>query len=119
MKHRELPEKFTRLGTGQDGREYIQCTRTGDVLVRTGDADWSHFAADDEWRSRTAPQLYPALVHLNRALKDVGRHEQVEQQIGSLREAVALLEELKGTLKARMAELETGSARTVMAPVGG
>jgi hypothetical protein len=118
MKHRGLPEKFTRLGTGQDGREYIQCTRTGDVLVRTGDADWSHFASAGEWRSHTAPQLYPALVHLNRALKDVGSHEQVEDQLGALREAVALLEELTASLQDRMAELEAGSPQR-LAPVGG
>jgi hypothetical protein len=118
MKHRGLPEKFTRLGTGQDGREYIQCTRTGDVLVRTGDADWSHFAAEDEWRSHTAPQLYPALVLLNRALKDVGRHEQVEEQTADLRRAVALLRELEDTIESRIAELETGSPLAA-APVGG
>ncbi|MDB4950832.1 MAG: hypothetical protein JWM27_3481 [Gemmatimonadetes bacterium] len=118
MKHTGLPEKFTRLGTGQDGREYIQCTRTGDVLVRTGDADWSHFADGGEWRSHTAPQLYPALVHLTRALKDVGSHEQVEHQSASLRSALDLLDELRSTIQERIGELETGDARLV-APVGG
>jgi hypothetical protein len=117
MKDRGLPEKFTRLGTGQDGREYIQCTRTGDVLVRTGDADWSHFASEAEWRSHTAPQLYPALVHLNRALKEVGRHEEVEEQTAALRAARSLLAELEDSIQARIAELESGSP--AVAPVGG
>jgi hypothetical protein len=118
MKDQGLPEKFTRLGTGQDGREYIQCTRTGDVLVRTGDADWSHFAAADEWRSHTAPQLWPALVHLTRALKEVGRHEHVEQQTESLREALSLLSELEDGIRSRIGELE-GASPMATAAVGG
>jgi hypothetical protein len=106
MKHRGLPEKFTRLGTGVDGRSYIQCTRTGDVLVQTGDDEWGHFAAADEWRARTAPVLYPELVHLTRTLKEVGRHEDAEAQAEALRAAISLLAELNGRLEGRIAELE-------------
>lgn len=103
MRHQGLPEKFTRLGVGEDGREYIQCTRTGDVLVQTGDDQWSHFALADEWRSRTAPEMYPALIHLQRALKEVGRHEEVERQVAALEEALQLLGELEGNIRAQMA----------------
>lgn len=105
MKHRGLPEKFTRLGTGADGREYVQCTRTGDVLVRIGADEWGHFAADGEWRARTAPQLYPAIVHLTRTLKDVGRQEEVERQTALLDQALALTAELRATLLSRREEL--------------
>lgn len=106
MKHRGLPEKFTRLGLGVDGRAYIQCTRTGDVLVQTGDEEWGHFAAADEWRARTAPVLYPELVHLTRTLKEVGRHEEVDEQADALRAAIALLNELSARLEGRIVELE-------------
>lgn len=110
MKHPDLPEKFTRLGVGIDGKEYIQCTRTGDVLVQTGDTEWGHFASADEWRQRTAPELYPPLVHLTRTLKDVGRHEDVEKQVETLNAAISLLAELEETLRNRIGELEAGRA---------
>jgi hypothetical protein len=110
MKHRGLPEKFTRLGFGIDGRAYIQCTRTGDVLVQTGDEDWGHFADADEWRARTAPVLYPELVHLTRTLKEVGRHEDVDEQADALRAAITLLSELQDRLAGRIAELEASTA---------
>jgi hypothetical protein len=116
MKHHGLPEKFTRLGVGVDGREYVQCTRTGDVLVQTGDDEWGHFAYADEWRDKTGPALYPQLVHLTRTLKEVGRREEVETQVEALRAAIALLGELEGTLRNRIVELESGG---VVAPVGG
>jgi hypothetical protein len=110
MKANGLPEKFTRIGFGPDGKEYIQCTRTGDVLVQAGDADWVHFASADEWRSKTAAQLYPQLIHLNRALKQVGEHEDATRQVRVLQEAIALLDELRGTVRQRIGQLETGPA---------
>lgn len=113
MRHPKLPEKFTRLGVGTDGREYIQCTRTGDVLVQTGENEWGHFAGADEWRSRTAPELYPPLVHLQRALKEVGRHEDVERQVEALHSAIALLGGLEETLRRRIEELESGRLAAV------
>ncbi len=109
MKPNGLPEKFTRIGFGSDGKEYIQCTRTGDVLVQAGDADWVHFASADEWRSKTAAQLYPQLIHLNRALKEVGEHEDAAKQVQVLQEAIALLGGLSGTVRQRIRQLGTGS----------
>jgi len=106
MRYAHLPESFTRLGHGDDGREYIQCTRTGDVLVQTDDDAWSHFASAREWRSRTAARLYPELIHLQRALKAVGTHEEVEGQLGALREAMSLLARLEENVRRRAELLE-------------
>ena len=106
MRHARLPEQFTSLGFDEQGRQYVQCTRTGDVLVQTGPDEWGHFADADQWRERTAAQLYPALIHLQRALKAVGRHEEIEAQVGALREAEQLLDALRGTIRRRIVELE-------------
>jgi hypothetical protein len=106
MRYTHLPESFTRLGHGDDGREYIQCTRTGTVLVQTDDDAWSHFATAREWRARTAARLYPELIHLQRALKAVGSHEEVEGQLTALREAMAQLEQLGENLRRRAEVLE-------------
>lgn len=107
MRHVRLPEAFTLLGMDEEGREYIQCTRTGDVLVQTGPEEWSHFASAREWRAKTAPLLYPELVFLQRALKRVGENEHIEDQAGVLREALAMLGGLEANLRERLAELET------------
>lgn len=114
MRH-GLPEQFTRLGRGIDGREYIQCTRTGDVLVQTDADGWSHYADADEWRERTAAQLYPELIHLQRALKAVGRHMEAATQAEELRAALALTEQLAANVRRRLAALEEEPAA---APVG-
>lgn len=110
MKTSGLPDKFTRIGFGPDGKEYIQCTRTGDVLVQVGDADWVHFASADEWRSKTAAQLYPQLIHLNRALKEVGEHEDVARQVQVLQEAILLLDGLSGAVQQRIRQLQVDPA---------
>jgi hypothetical protein len=111
MRHNGLPEKFTRIGFDEDGREYIQCTRTGDVLVQTGAEEWSHFASAREWRRKTAAQLYPELIYLQRALKRVGSHEEVEEQIRVLREALSLAEGLRATIEERIEVLGAGAER--------
>lgn len=113
MRHAHLPESFTRLGPGDDGREYIQCTRTGDVLVQTDSDAWTHFASAREWRSRTAARLYPELIHLQRALKAVGSHEDVEGQLGALEDARAQLERLSENVRRRAELLERRGARLV------
>ena len=113
MRRAHLPEQFTSLGTDEEGREYVQCTRTGDVLVQTGPNDWSHFANADEWRSKTAAQLYPQLVHLRRALKQVGRFEEVEKQVQTLQEAHDLLAELNETVQERIRQLQAARVQTV------
>ncbi len=110
MRHEGLPAKFTHLCAGTDGREYIQCTRSGDLLVRTGPVKWGHFASAREWRARRAARLYPELIHLQRALKEVGSHEEVEGQIGALREARALLGALDENLPTRIGRLEGAPA---------
>ena|SRR3712207_4297974 len=106
MTHHALPEKFTRIGFDEDGREYIQCTRTGDVLVQTGPTEWSHFASSREWRNKTAAALYPELIYLQRALKRVGSQEEIEDQVGTLREALALLEGLRSNIEERIGKLQ-------------
>lgn len=111
MRRSHLPEQFTSIGTDDDGREYVQCTSTGDVLVQTGPDEWSHFADAAEWRARTAAQLYPELIHLQRALKQVGAHEEIEDQIQALNEAGVLLDGLKANVTARVAELRAERAR--------
>jgi hypothetical protein len=110
MRHARLPEQFTSLGFDGQGREYVQCTRTGDVLVQTGPDEWGHFADADEWRAKTAALLYPELIHLQRALKEVGRHEEIEGQIRALREAETLLDVLRGTILGRISALEAERA---------
>ena len=110
MTHHALPEKFTRIGFDEDGREYIQCTRTGDVLVQTGPAEWSHFASPREWRNKTAAQLYPELIYLQRALKRVGSQEEIEDQVNTLREALTLLEGLRGNIEERIGKLQEEQA---------
>ena len=110
MRRAHLPEQFTSLGTDEEGREYVQCTRTGDVLVQTGPDEWSHFADAAEWRAKTAAQLYPELIYLQRALKRVGAHEEIEDQIQALREAEVLLEGLRGNIRERIGQLETERA---------
>lgn len=107
MRHLRLPEAFTLIGTDEEGKEYIQCTRTGDVLVQTGPEDWTHFASSREWRSKTAARLYPELTFLQRALKRVGTHEQIEDQLRVMREAQALLAGLQANVLHRIRELET------------
>lgn len=104
--HHRLPEKFTRIGVDEDGKEYIQCTRTGDVLVQTGPSEWGHFASAREWHRKTAAKLYPELLHLQRALKRVGSHEEIEEQIGVMREALVLLDGLRANVQQRVQRLE-------------
>jgi hypothetical protein len=106
MRHLRLPAAFTLIGNDEEGKEYIQCTRTGDVLVQTGPEDWTHFASSREWRSKTAARLYPELIFLQRALKRVGTHEQIEEQLRVLREAEALLNGLQANLRSRTEEFE-------------
>jgi hypothetical protein len=110
MRHPDLPENFTRLGPGTDGREYIQCTRTGDVLVQTDADGWSHFAGAHEWRARTAAQLYPELVYLQRTLKRVGQHEDADEQRRTLNEALRLLGALEGRVRQRIEVLDRPAA---------
>lgn len=110
MRHSSLPEKFTRIGVDEEGREYIQCTRTGDVLVQTGPDTWSHFASAGEWRARTAAQLYPELIYLQRTLKHVGSCEEIEDQVRALHEALALLHGLESNVRDRIAQLEAERA---------
>jgi hypothetical protein len=110
MRHAHLPEKFTRIGLDEEGREYIQCTRTGDVLVQTGDGEWGHFASAREWRARTAAQLYPELIYLQRALKRVGSHEEIEDQLRVLGEALVLLRGLESSIHERIRSLEAERA---------
>lgn len=106
MRHVRLPPAFTLLGIDGEGKEYIQCTRTGDVLVQTGPEEWSHFAGAREWRSKTAARLYPELTYLQRTLKRVGSHEQIEDQLSVIREAQALLSGLQAKLGTRTLQLE-------------
>lgn len=106
MRHHRLPEAFTLIGTDEEGKEYIQCTRTGDVLVQTGPEDWMHFANAREWRSKTAARLYPELIFLQRALKRVGTHEDIEEQLRVMREAQTLLQGLDANIRNRISELE-------------
>lgn len=110
MRHVRLPPDFTLIGTDEEGKEYIQCTRTGDVLVQTGPDDWAHFASAREWRSKTAARLYPELIFVQRALKRVGTHEQIEDQLRVLREAEALLAGLQANVRGRLQELGDGLA---------
>lgn len=112
MRRAHLPEQFTSLGTDEEGREYVQCTRTGDVLVQTGPDEWSHFADAAEWRAKTAAQLYPELIYLQRALKRVGAYEEIEDQIRALREAEVLLEGLRVNIRERAGALEAERAST-------
>jgi hypothetical protein len=106
MHHLRLPDTFTLIGTDDEGKEYVQCTRTGNVLVQTGPDEWTHFATAREWRSKTAARLYPELIFLQRALKRVGMHEEIEDQIRVLREAQALLTGLDGNIRQRIEGLE-------------
>jgi hypothetical protein len=106
MRHLRLPPAFTLIGTDEEGKEYIQCTRTGDVLVQTGPEEWAHFAHSREWRSKTAARLYPDMVFLQRALKRIGTHEQIEDQLSVMREAQALIASLAENLRTRTAEME-------------
>ncbi len=115
MKNERLPEKFTRIGIDEEGREYIQCTRTGDVLVQTAKSGWSHFASTEEWRSKTAAQLYPELIYLQRALKRVGTHEDLNDQIQVLREARVLLDGLGENIDERIRRFEA-LAKTAVRP---
>ena len=115
MTHHRLPAKFTRIGFDEEGKEYIQCTRTGDVLVQTGPSEWSHFASGREWRAKTAAKLYPEMVYLQRALKRVGSHEQIEDQIRVMREALTLLEGLRSNVQERLHRLEQERQRAAMA----
>lgn len=108
MRHLRLPAAFTLIGTDEEGKEYVQCTRTGDVLVQTGPEEWTHFASAREWRRKTAARLYPELIFLQRAIKRIGAHEQIEDQLRVMREARALLAGLEANLGARMAEFERG-----------
>lgn len=110
MRHLHIPETFTFLGLDPDGREFIQCTRTGDVLVQSGPEQWSHFASAEEWRARTAATLYPELIHIQRTLKQVGLHEEKEEQLRILREAVTLVDGLSSNLMARIAQIEAARA---------
>jgi hypothetical protein len=110
MRRAHLPEQFTSLGMDEEGREYVQCTRTGDVLVQTGPDEWSHFADAAEWRAKTAAQLYPELIYLQRALKRVGAYEEIEDQIRALREAEVLLDGLRGNIRDRIGALEVERA---------
>lgn len=106
MRHQRLPPAFTLVGTDEEGKEYIQCTRTGDVLVQIGPEDWTHFASAREWRAKTAARLYPELIFLQRALKRIGTQEQIEDQLRVMREAQALLSGLQANLSSRAAEFE-------------
>lgn len=106
MRHLRLPPAFTLIGTDEEGKEYIQCTRTGDVLVQTGPEEWMHYASSREWKAKTAARLYPELIFLQRALKRVGTHEQIEDQLGVMKEAQALLEGLDSNIRNRIQELE-------------
>lgn len=115
MRRAHLPEQFTSLGMDEDGREYVQCTRTGDVLVQTGPDEWSHFASAAEWRAKTAAQLYPELIYLQRALKRVGAYEEIEDQVRALNEAEALLDGLKANIRERVAGLQAERTRTLEA----
>lgn len=115
MRHARLPDQFTSLGLDEQGREYVQCVRTGDVLVQTGPDEWSHFADAEEWRQRTAALLYPELIHLQRALKEVGRHEEIEDQLRALEEADGLLTRLRGNIRERMSALEAERAQLAAA----
>jgi hypothetical protein len=117
MRHQRLPPAFTLIGTDEDGKEYIQCTRTGDVLVQIGPEDWTHFASAREWRAKTAARLYPELIFLQRALKRIGTQEQIEDQLRVMREAQALLNGLQANLSSRMGEFEAELAGYVQAPV--
>lgn len=110
MRRAHLPEQFTSLGVDEDGREYVQCTRTGDVLVQTGTDEWSHFADAEEWRAKTAAQLYPELIYLQRALKRVGAYEEIEDQIRALREAEVLLDGLRSNIRDRIGALQAERA---------
>lgn len=114
MTHHRLPEKFTRIGLDEEGKEYIQCTRTGDVLVQTGPNEWGHFATGREWRSKTAAKLYPEIVYLQRALKRVGMHEEIEEQIRVMREALSLLDGLRANVRDRMQNLEKERQKVAM-----
>lgn len=116
MRHPHLPERFTWIGADEEGREYIQCTRTGDVLVQTGPDDWSHFASAREWRSRTAAQLYPELIYLERALKRVGSHETIDEQLARLREATSVLKGLLSSIQGRVSLLERKRQEVERAP---
>lgn len=118
MRHLRLPPAFTLIGTDEEGKEYIQCTRTGDVLVQIGPEDWTHFASAREWRAKTAARLYPELIYLQRALKRVGAHEQIEDQLGVLREAQALLGGLQANVSSRVADLEAELAGVERQPAG-
>jgi hypothetical protein len=109
MRHANLPERFTRLGTGTDGREYIQCTHTGDVLVQTDTDVWSHFASAHEWRARTAAQLYPELIYLQRTLKRVGQLEHAEEQRRALNDALRMLGELERNVRGRIEALDAAA----------
>jgi hypothetical protein len=106
MRHQRLPPAFTLIGTDEEGKEYIQCTRTGDVLVQIGPEDWTHFATGREWRAKTAARLYPELIFLQRTLKRIGAQEQIEDQLRVMREAEALLNGLQANLNSRIAEFE-------------
>lgn len=106
MRHARLPAAFTRIGLDREGREYIQCTRTGDVLVQTGPEEWCHFASAREWRAKTAAQLYPELIHLQRALKRVGAVEEIEDQVVVLQEALQLTDRLAANVRERILRLE-------------
>lgn len=106
MRHEHLPHKFTRIGMAEDGKEYIQCVRTGDVLVQSDESAWSHFANKREWRSRVAAQLYPELIHLQRTLKEVGNHEEIEEQLRVLNRALGVADELAANARRRVGRLE-------------
>lgn len=106
MRHQRLPPAFTLIGTDEEGKEYIQCTRTGDVLVQIGPDDWTHFASAREWRAKTAARLYPELIFLQRALKRIGTQEQIEDQLRVMREALTLLNGLQANLSTRTTEFE-------------
>ena len=106
MRHLRLPDAFTLIGTDEEGKEYIQCTRTGDVLVQSGPEEWIHYASSREWRGKTAARLYPELIFLQRALKRVGTHEQIEDQLRVMQEAQTLLQGLDANIRGRIEELE-------------
>src|SRR5690606_2500644 len=116
--HLRLPPAFTLIGTDEEGKEYIQCTRTGDVLVQIGPEDWTHFASAREWRAKTAARLYPELTYLQRALKRVGAHEQIEDRLGVLRAAQALRGGLQANVSSRVADLEAELPGVARQPAG-